>query len=85
MIMIGKEHYKTEQEVLEAAHGYRNRSIPVDNIVQDWHYWGSLGWGISYYGHLSPISSKSLVLNAILFPFCLYVCIYVYFVGFVKC
>ena len=31
--------------MLDAAHGFRNRSIPVDNIVQDWHYWGDLGWG----------------------------------------
>ena len=31
--------------LLAAAHGFRNRSIPVDNIVQDWHYWGNLGWG----------------------------------------
>jgi len=40
-----REHYATQPELLEAAHGYRNRSIPVDNIVQDWHYWGNLGWG----------------------------------------
>jgi alpha-D-xyloside xylohydrolase len=40
-----KEHYDTQEHLLEAAHGYRNRSIPVDNIVQDWHYWGNLGWG----------------------------------------
>eukprot|EP00946_MAST-07B_sp_MAST-7B-sp1_P000266 g266.t1 len=40
-----REHYATQQEVLDAAHGFRNRSIPVDNIVQDWHYWGDLGWG----------------------------------------
>ena len=40
-----REHYATQQEVLDAAYGYRNRSIPVDNIVQDWHYWGDLGWG----------------------------------------
>lgn len=40
-----REHYATQAEVLEAAHGFRNRSIPVDAIVQDWHYWGNLGWG----------------------------------------
>ena len=40
-----KEHYKTQAGLLAAAHGFRNRSIPVDNIVQDWHYWGNLGWG----------------------------------------
>lgn len=40
-----REHYATQSELLAAAHGFRNRSIPVDNIVQDWHYWGNLGWG----------------------------------------
>eukprot|EP01062_Namystynia_karyoxenos_P073424 TRINITY_DN70220_c0_g1_i1.p1 TRINITY_DN70220_c0_g1~~TRINITY_DN70220_c0_g1_i1.p1 ORF type:complete len:916 (+),score=326.48 TRINITY_DN70220_c0_g1_i1:84-2750(+) len=40
-----KEHYKTQKELLDAAHGFRNRSIPVDSFVQDWHYWGNLGWG----------------------------------------
>eukprot|EP00932_Pfiesteria_piscicida_P008852 SRR837773.19432.p3 GENE.SRR837773.19432~~SRR837773.19432.p3 ORF type:complete len:168 (-),score=36.63 SRR837773.19432:67-543(-) len=40
-----REHYATQTEVLEAAHGLRSRSIPVDAIVQDWHYWGNLGWG----------------------------------------
>ena len=29
-----KEHYKTQQEVLDAAAGYRNRSIPIDSVVQ---------------------------------------------------
>lgn len=40
-----KEHYDTQNHLLEAARGYRSRSIPIDNIVQDWHYWGNLGWG----------------------------------------
>jgi alpha-glucosidase (family GH31 glycosyl hydrolase) len=40
-----KEHYQYQKDLLAAAHGFRNRSIPIDNIVQDWHYWGTLGWG----------------------------------------
>ena len=40
-----KEHYASQEELLGAAKGYRARGIPVDNIVQDWHYWGDLGWG----------------------------------------
>eukprot|EP00494_Astrolonche_serrata_P012687 UN12794 len=24
---------------------FRDRKIPVDNVVQDWQYWGKLGWG----------------------------------------
>jgi alpha-D-xyloside xylohydrolase len=44
-MLLAGEHYASQEELLEAAQGYRNRSIPVDNIVQDWLYWGSLGWG----------------------------------------
>jgi alpha-D-xyloside xylohydrolase len=36
-----KEHYHTQDEVLAVAREYRQRGIPVDNIVQDWNYWGT--------------------------------------------
>jgi len=35
-----KERYKTQEEVLSVAEEFRRRNIPVDNIVQDWMYWG---------------------------------------------
>jgi alpha-D-xyloside xylohydrolase len=31
-----KEHYATRDQVLDAALGFRERKLPVDNIVQDW-------------------------------------------------
>jgi len=40
-----KEHYDSQVHLLEAAREFRHRSIPVDAIVQDWLYWGALGWG----------------------------------------
>lgn len=40
-----KEHYDTKQHLLEAAREFRSRGLPVDAIVQDWLYWGDLGWG----------------------------------------
>ena len=39
-----KEHYANRTELLTAAHEFRDRGIPVDAIVQDWKYWGDLGW-----------------------------------------
>eukprot|EP00054_Salpingoeca_dolichothecata_P027116 m.197218 g.197218 ORF g.197218 m.197218 type:complete len:845 (+) comp25869_c0_seq5:185-2719(+) len=39
-----KEHYHTQKELIGAAEEFRSRYIPVDMIVQDWHYWGNLGW-----------------------------------------
>ena len=40
-----QDRYKTQQQVLEAASGYRNNHIPVDAIVQDWFYWFPLPIG----------------------------------------
>ncbi|MGO9775545.1 MAG: TIM-barrel domain-containing protein [Terracidiphilus sp.] len=41
-----KEHYATRDELLGIAQEYRKRHIPVDNIVQDWNYWGNNdNWG----------------------------------------
>ncbi len=38
-----KEHYHNQTELLDAASQFRQRQLPVDNIVQDWQYWGKLG------------------------------------------
>jgi len=41
-----KEHYATRDELLGIAQEYRKRRIPIDNIVQDWNYWGNNDtWG----------------------------------------
>jgi alpha-D-xyloside xylohydrolase len=41
-----KEHYATRDELLGIAQEYRKRRIPIDNIVQDWNYWGNNdNWG----------------------------------------
>ena len=40
-----REHYKTSQEITDVLKGYRDRSAPIDNIVQDWQYWVEDQWG----------------------------------------
>ena len=40
-----QDRYKTQDEVLNAAAGYRDNHIPVDVIVQDWFYWFPLPIG----------------------------------------
>jgi alpha-D-xyloside xylohydrolase len=40
-----RERYSSQAEILDNAYQFRNRTIPVDIIVQDWNYWGSYGWG----------------------------------------
>ncbi|NOY58760.1 MAG: DUF5110 domain-containing protein [Calditrichaeota bacterium] len=39
-----KERYHTQDEIIDVVKEYRERKIPLDNIVQDWTYWGDLGW-----------------------------------------
>ncbi|MBN1155316.1 DUF4968 domain-containing protein [candidate division KSB1 bacterium] len=40
-----RERYKTQDELLSVVQEYRERSIPLDNIVQDWFYWEEDKWG----------------------------------------
>ncbi len=35
-----KEHYASREEVMDIAGKYRELKIPIDNIIQDWDYWG---------------------------------------------
>lgn len=57
-----KERYHTQQELLEAASTFRRKKIPIDAIVQDWHYWGSLGWGPQWDPSIYP-DPKGMVAN----------------------
>lgn len=40
-----RERYKTSAEIEETLREFRNRHIPIDNIVQDWNYWPEDQWG----------------------------------------
>ena len=35
-----KEHYDTQAELMSVARKYRALKIPIDNMIQDWDYWG---------------------------------------------
>ena len=35
-----RERYKSQDELLEVVHKYRELGIPFDGIIQDWQYWG---------------------------------------------
>ena len=49
-----KEHYHNQTELVEAATKFRSLQIPIDAIVQDWRYWGDLGWGPQWDTKLYP-------------------------------
>jgi alpha-D-xyloside xylohydrolase len=38
-----KNKYSTQEELLGVAHKYRDLHIPLDNIVQDWFWWVTMG------------------------------------------
>ena len=40
-----RERYKTSTEMIEALEGFRQRNIPIDNIVMDWSHWEEDAWG----------------------------------------
>ena len=39
-----KERYHTQDEIVGTVKEYRKRKLPLDLIIQDWMYWGDLGW-----------------------------------------
>jgi alpha-D-xyloside xylohydrolase len=41
-----RERYTSGKHLVETIKEFRKRNLPVDVIVQDWQYWGKLGWGV---------------------------------------
>ena len=44
-LWMSKERYKTQDRVVEVVKNFRKDGFPLDNIVQDWQYWGGGEWG----------------------------------------
>lgn len=40
-----RERYQTQDELLDVVRAFRERRIPLDNIVLDWRYWPDPAWG----------------------------------------
>ncbi|GHV21129.1 alpha-xylosidase [Clostridia bacterium] len=40
-----RERYKTQEELLAVLKEFRERQIPIDNMVLDWSYWPEDAWG----------------------------------------
>jgi alpha-D-xyloside xylohydrolase len=41
-----RERYTSGSHLIETVKEFRQRSLPMDVIVQDWQYWGNKGWGV---------------------------------------
>ena len=44
-LLAERERYKSQDEMLDALKGFRDRKIPIDNIVLDWSHWPENAWG----------------------------------------
>jgi alpha-D-xyloside xylohydrolase len=40
-----KERYRSQEELTNVVAEYRKLGVPLDGIIQDWHYWTNGGWG----------------------------------------
>ncbi|HEY1205093.1 MAG: TIM-barrel domain-containing protein [Bryobacteraceae bacterium] len=57
-----KEHYASRDELLGIAQEYRKRRIPIDNIVQDWNYWGGNdNWGGMFFDETKYPRAKEMI------------------------
>ena len=56
-----RERYDTQAELLEAAHGFKDRNIPMDMIVQDWQYWGETGWNSMEFDKTKYPDAKAMI------------------------
>jgi alpha-D-xyloside xylohydrolase len=57
-----KEHYAARDEVLGIARKYRELKIPIDNIVQDWNYWGGAkNWSGMFFDSTTYPHPKAMI------------------------
>ena len=49
-----KNRYDSQQELLAIAQKYRDLHIPLDNIVQDWFWWNTMGEPVFNKNYLDP-------------------------------
>jgi len=40
-----RQRYETQDQLVGVVKAYRDRGLPLDNIVQDWRYWRDDDWG----------------------------------------
>lgn len=56
-----RERFHSQKEILETASRFRNDSLPMDVIVQDWQYWGKYGWNAMKFDEEFYPDPKALV------------------------
>ena len=56
-----REKYNTQDELVSTLREFRDRQIPIDNIVQDWFYWPQDQWGSHEFDPMRFPNPKQMV------------------------
>jgi len=56
-----RQRYETQDQLLSVLREYRKRSLPLDNIVQDWNYWPQDQWGCQCFDQTRFPDPKAMV------------------------
>lgn len=56
-----RERYKTQDEILNTVKEFRDRKIPLDNIVLDWSYWKEDQWGSQQFDELRFPDAEGMI------------------------
>jgi len=56
-----RERYKTQAEILNTVKAFRDRKIPLDNIVEDWSYWKEDQWGSQEFDETRFPSAEKMI------------------------
>jgi len=70
-----KNRYDSQAEILSIAKRYRDEKIPLDNIVQDWFWWNTMGepvWNKNYpdaKGMVDELHKENVHLMVSVWPF----------------
>lgn len=56
-----RQRYTTQEEILSTVKTFRENHIPLDNIVLDWHYWPTDGWGSQTFDSIRFADPKAMV------------------------
>ncbi|HEY1605573.1 MAG TPA: TIM-barrel domain-containing protein [Allosphingosinicella sp.] len=56
-----RQRYETQAQLLDVVRQYRQRGLPLDNIVQDWFYWPEDQWGSHLFDRSRYPDPKAMV------------------------
>ena len=58
-----RERYQSQEEIVEVVEKYRKLNVPLDNIVQDWRYWGMEEdtWNATEFGNPNFSDPKGVI------------------------